>query len=155
MNYQEYKRIKQEGFNALPVFFAFGRNQFKEAMEKRGLTENDTDKIFALGAGGYYLKKDADQIRAYFNKKDELPELMLDHDFAVDAFYYEMANHEYHINYQGDWDVLNCFYNVEWLGDCADPADYLNELDIPAEVKRYYIEAREKFLRDANKNDWY
>ena len=45
-------------------------------MEKRGLTENDTDQVYALGAGGYYLRKDADVVRDWFNKPDELPELM-------------------------------------------------------------------------------
>lgn len=155
MNYREYVQIRQEGISALPLFFAFGNEQFKQAMEERGLTENDTDKIYSIGAGGYFLKKDADVVRAFFNKKDELPELMEDYDFAFDAFYYEMGNHEYHINYQGDWDVINCFYSAEWLGDGADAMDYLNKLDISNTTKQAYLNAREKFLNDANENDWY
>ena len=32
-----------------------------------------------------------------------------DKDFALAAFLYEMDNHEYAINYDGDRDVLGCF----------------------------------------------
>lgn len=156
MNYQEYMQMKQDGFNALPIFWAFDKKQFKEGMERFGLTEKDTDKIYALGSGGYYRKSDADIVRAWFKQEDELPELMKDHDFAVDAFIYELGNHEYHINhYQGDWEVLGCFYNVEWLGDGASTADYLNSLDIPECVKAYYVEAVSKFLKMAEENGWY
>lgn len=27
---------------------------------------------------------------------------------------YEMANHEYAINWQGNWDVLSCFGNIKY-----------------------------------------
>jgi hypothetical protein len=42
MNYEEWKNTKQKEFDELPIFFAFNDKQFKEAMEERGLTENDT-----------------------------------------------------------------------------------------------------------------
>ena len=155
MTYKEYKNASQADFNSLPVFFAFGREQFKEQMEKRGLTENDTDKIYRLGdSGGFYLKSDADVIRAFFSKGDELPELMKDHDFAVGAFYYEMANHEYHINGQGDWDVCQCF------GDCdyeyyKGYVDYLKEIGYSDEVIGWFKEAKDKFYADCDKNGWW
>jgi hypothetical protein len=38
------------------LFFAFNTEQFKEGMEKVGLTENDTGKILSIGHGGYLLK---------------------------------------------------------------------------------------------------
>ena len=41
--------------------------------------------------------------------KTELDELMEDHDVAYEAFLYEMNNHEYAINCEGDCDVLGCF----------------------------------------------
>ena len=154
MNYQEYKKIREEGCNALPIFWAFNKEQFKEGMAKFGLKESDTDKIYSLGAGGYFPKSKAKEVEDFFNS-DNIEDLMKDYDFAYDAFYCEMANHEYHINYQGDWDVLNCFYHVEWLGDGADCTDYLNKMDIPTTVKQAYIDARSKFLKDADKNGWY
>ena len=67
MTYQEYQAKRQEECNALPLFFAFSNEQFKKHMEERGLTENDTDKIYRLGdTGGFYLRSDAALIKEYF-----------------------------------------------------------------------------------------
>lgn len=138
MNYQQYKEREQGRFNNLPIKFAFGRTQFREMMEAWGLTENDTDKIYALGAGGYYLRSDAQIIRDYFNRKDELPDLMADEEFAIDAFEFEMANHEYAINWQGDWDVCSCFANKELAyGDDKTYVDYLTEMGHPEWIDAY------------------
>lgn len=43
----------------------------------------------------------------------EIKEAMKDPDFAEPAFRYEMDNHEYAINWDGDDDVLGCF-NLEY-----------------------------------------
>lgn len=149
MNYREYKKQRQDEFDNLPIFFAFGREQFKKAMEERGLTENDVDKIYQLGSGfgGYYLKKDAQVIRDFYNKPDKLSELMKDHDFAVDAFYDELWNHEYEYNvYQGDWDVCSCFGSCEY-GSSKDYRDYLKELGYPEECAKWYAEAKKKYYK--------
>lgn len=150
ITYKQYKDKRQAEFNALPIFFAFSNEQFKEQMEKRGLTENDTDKIYGLkGTGGFYLKKDADLIRAYFNKKDELPELMEDYEFAKSAFRYEMDNHEYAINWQGDWDVVSCFGNPKY-SDTKDGIDYLKECGYGDTQFRAYVSARKEHMEYAS-----
>lgn len=154
MKYVDYLKVKREGFNALPVFWAFSMEQFREAMEERGLTENDTDKIFSLGAGGYFLKKDKDIIHAYFSKKDELPELMKDPVFAEDAFYYEMCNHEYGINGQGDWDVCSCFGKCEYEYDKGGK-DYLEEIGYGPDVVKAYKAAERRYYKDAEENEWF
>lgn len=154
MKYEEWKSIRQSEFNNLPIFYAFSDRQFKAAMEKRGLTENDTDQIYALGLGGYYLKKDADAIRDWFNKPNELPELMKDFDFAVGAFYYEMCNHEYGINWQRDWDVCQCFGDCEY-GDGKYGREYLKEMGYGDDVCKAYEFAKRKYYREAEKNEWF
>ena len=153
MTYQEYTKKKQEEFNALPIFFAFSNEQFKKAMEERGLTENDTDKIYRLGdTGGFYLRTDSEIIKAHFNKKDELEDLMKDHDFAVSAFRYEMDNHEYAINYyQGDWEVCGCFVKTKWDDD-KTYVEYLSEAG-HAEWIPAYQEARRSHMKAAE--DWF
>jgi len=78
-----------------------------------------------------------------------------DYDYWKSAFYYEMGNHEYHINAQGDWDVLSVFGDVPWLGDSAGLDDYFDKLSFSAERRRAYRDARKQFLRDAMENDWY
>lgn len=145
MTYKEYIKKEQEEFNKLPIFFAFGKKQFKEEMEKRGLTENDTDKIYSIkGTGGYYLKSDAQQIRDFMNRPNKLAELMNNDDFAESAFSYEMWNHEYGINWQGDWDVCSCFGKCKYE-EYKDYKDYLSEMGYSDKTIKSYKRAMEKY----------
>ena len=103
--YAEMKKRHQERVNALPLMFAFSQKQFKEGMERWGLTENDTDKIYKLGStSGFYQRKDSTLIFSTFEQnEDEMTEAILaDQDgtgFIRDMFLYELANHEYCITY--------------------------------------------------------
>ena len=154
--YREYRERRQAEFNALPIFFAFGKEQFKKAMEERGLTENDTDKVYALsgGAGGLYLRKDAQIIRDYFSKPDELPELMKDLEFAEDAFYEEMCNHEYGINWQGDGEVCSCFGYVDYE-EGENGTGYLRKMGFSGDVVGAYLRAKRRYYKAAEENEWF
>lgn len=161
MTYKEYKEAKQKEVNDLPVFWAFSNAQFKEAMEARGLTENDTDKIYSLGAGGFFLRSDADKVHAYFAAKSPLPKLMKQYAFAKDAIYYEMCNHEYGINWQRNWDVLNCFaeeelpyYEDDYPEDEAI-AMYFRDIKWNKTTQKAFWAARKKYFADALKNEWF
>ena len=156
MTYLEYKNQRQAEFNALPVFFAFSNEQFKNAMEERGLTENDTDKIYSLpgGCGGFYLRSDSEQIKNYFLKHDPLDTLLKNSEFAEDAFYYEMGNHEYHINLQANWDVCSCFGHVEY-NSWDDENEYFKQLGWEPQTIEAYKRAKKRFLQDADERGWY
>lgn len=151
ITYKEYREAKSKSINDLPIFWAFSNEQFKEAMEKRGLTENDTNKIYKLPIpGGFYLKSDAEIIRAYFSKEDEILKLLKSKRFAYEAFSYEMNNHEYAINYyQGDYDVLSCFFNCEWE-DNKTYVEYLTENGY-ADLIPTYERARKVHYKKAEK----
>lgn len=154
MKYRKYKEQRQKAFNALPIFYAFSRDQFKELMEAHGQRETDTDKLICIGGGGYMMKAD-EHLLDEFLENDNLAELMEeDPEFAEDAFYYEMGNHEYHINWQGDWDVVNCFGSVEY-DEGAGGMTYLCRMGYSERVMRAYENARRNFLRDAEEHDWY
>lgn len=155
LTYQEYKTVRQKEFDDLPVFFAFSDEQFKEQMEKRGLTANDTDKIYRLGnTGGFYLRSDAPKIRAWFASDDPLEKLMKDPAFAESAFYYEMCNHEYGINTQGSWDVCSCFGHCEYGYDKGGK-EYLEEMGFPPETIDAYYAARRRYFKDAKEKEWF
>ena len=162
MNYREYRDARQAEINALPLFWAFSNEQFLEAMKKRGYKpRKDTkpsyyaDEVCSIGGGGYFLKRDKEIINEFFSKPDPLDELMKDPEFAEDAFYYEMGNHEYHINYyQGDWDVCSCFGHVEY-NDADDRTEYFKQLGWEQQTIDAYERARKRFLKAADENGWY
>lgn len=154
MTYTEYKNARQGEFDALPIFWAFSNKQFEEAMQERGLTMQDTDKIFSLGYGGYALKSDKDVILAFLNKKDPLPELMKNPVFAFDAFYYEMCNHEFGINWQGSWDVCSCFGECEYSNDKGG-AEYLAEMGYGEDTINSYYAAKAQYFKDAEEHEWF
>lgn len=156
MTYKEYVEQTQAEVNKLPLFWAFSKEQFEEALLKRGIEVADAKKHVyrseALG-GAFYLKKDAEIIRAYFSR-DHIRDLhdMMESDagFALDAFEYEMLNHEYPINLQGDWDVVSCFGAVEYSEYKTGP-DYLAELGFSDKVIEQWAIARRKVYAD---HDW-
>lgn len=161
ITYQEYKKQRQEGFNSLPVFFAFSKEQLQEGMKKHWTkkgkcpsVENAGKYLYKFGGGGFYYKYDAEKIHAYVDAPDPLDELMKDPEFAYSAFYYEMGNHEYHINWQGNYDVFSCFANVEYC-DSEAVSDYMKQVDWSGEVKEAFYKARRDFLKAADENDWY
>ena len=139
----------------MPIFWAYSNKQLEEELNKRGLTLDDTDKICCIANGGFCLKTDKEKIKAYFNREDELPKLMKDYDFAFDAIYYEMANHEYHINWQADWDVCSCFGKVKYTDEEDELERYFKELGWDEVTRKAYMDARKKFYSDADEKGWY
>ena len=108
MNYREYRAQRQYEFNSLPVFFAFSEEQFDNGMKKLGI--KDITDVRSIGGGGYCHKDTIPKIIEFTNS-DSIDELMKDPEFAEDAIYYEMGNHEYHINtYQSN--CLKSNYNM-------------------------------------------
>jgi len=97
MKYEELKRKHEAEINTFEgIFFAFDDKQFKEGMERVGLTEKDTNKIYELGAGGFILRsRNKAFLELFENRNKELEEAMLNKEFLVDAFTYELRNHEY------------------------------------------------------------
>lgn len=153
--YEQYKNERQAEFNALPIKWAYSQEQFVKAMEELGVTEKDIDKIYKIGSNGFYLRSDSDKIKAFINRPDPLKELMKDYDFMVDAFYYELCNHEYAYNtYQGDWDTCSCFGDCEYK-EYKTYKDYLTEMGYGEDTIRAYKEAVNKYYRACDENGWW
>ena len=102
--YQEMKNRQQKEFDAFPMSAAFSNQQFKDMMQKWGLTVNDTDKICSIGGGCYIRKTDKEALCALINRLNNEKENAIAADltgdgFIFDMFVYELANHEYCITY--------------------------------------------------------
>lgn len=98
--YNEFRKKQQEEFNKFPMAFAFSNQQLKEGLKKLGLTENDKDKIIAIGGGGFIKESDKEAYINLINKqKNELNEAIKSdstgENFIKDMFESELANHEY------------------------------------------------------------
>ena len=100
ITYQELKRKHSEDIdNFEGIFFAFNNKQFKEGMEKVGLTISDTKEIYSLGVGGYIRKdksKDFEDMLERHTK--ERQELKKEEKTLLSALVYELQNHEYCIS---------------------------------------------------------
>lgn len=79
------------------------------------------------------------------------------YEYQKSAFLYELGNHEYHINsYQGDWDTLSAFGNIEWHGQGPDARrQYYAELKFTETQIKAFEDARKEFLKRARENEWY
>ena len=154
ITYEEYKAARQAEFNALPIHWAFGEEQFALICEELGASGPEdvyTDKSLM---GGFYLKSDAPTVRAYLEKPDELPELMRDYAFAKGAFHYERNNHEYFINYyQADWDTMSCFIEIEYRDEGTE--GYLARSGWDEQTKQAYRDAKREAYRQWCEEGWF
>lgn len=112
MNTQAYLALQKkhrEEIEAFPIAYAFSEQQLKEALEKLGV--NDIRECVTIfGHGDIVKKSDAGKFISMLKRHtEEMRESLKDEEFAEAAFLYEMDNHEYAINYDGDGDVLGCF----------------------------------------------
>lgn len=136
--YAEMKRRQQAEFDKFPLGAAFSNEQFKEMMERWGLTENDTDKIYSIGGGCYIRKADSaalDEITTRFEaeRKKAIAEDATGLGFIKDMFAYELANHEYGYTYELD-------ETLDVLGLTLDEvkADKRLRAGLNAALKKYY-----------------
>lgn len=73
-----------------------------------------------------------------------------DYEIMKSAFISEMWNHEYAINWQGDWDVLSVFGNIHYRDGDNALQDYFDQLNFTDIQRRAYLDARLEYLSKAN-----
>lgn len=98
--YTELKNKQQDEVNAFPLGAAFSNKQFAEMMQNWGLTENDTDKIYSIGAGCYIRKSDHAAFHEMLDRHERERKAAIAADttgkgYIYDMFYTELADHEY------------------------------------------------------------
>lgn len=151
--YEKLRARQHAEFNAFPLGAAFSNEQFDEMMKKWGLRPDDTDKILSIGYGSFIRKSDREALHEMVNRQaKEMDEAMKDIEFFKSAALYEMCNHEYGINMQADFDVINALgFNVEY----SDGGELEKCAEMTEEQKAAYLEARKEYYRLAEENEWY
>lgn len=111
--YKEMMKRHREEINSAPIRYAFNKQQLKEALEDLGATEDEVCSVY--GHGDIVRKSDAKMVlEGAYHRMTELQVALENYDFALEAFNYEMDNHEYAINWSADEDTLAAFgFSVE------------------------------------------
>lgn len=108
--YLDLQEKHREELNSFPIAYAFNDTQLKEALEKLG-AESTKECVSVMGHGDIVKKENAkpflDMLKRQLKEVQDL--LLSNEEIAEEAFLYEMDNHEYAINWDGDEDVLRCF----------------------------------------------
>lgn len=105
--------------------------------------------IFSRIAYAFYHDYDVDHVERMNELMDTLHRVndpLRDYSHAFDAFKREMFNHEYAISWQGDWDVIRLFADVD--GDDAD--DMLPKTGWGDEIIRAYRDAARYVMHHTN-----
>lgn len=140
-NYFDMKARHEKEINEFPFGFAFSNEQFKEMMEKWGLTENDTDKILSIGMGGFIRKTDKESMEELLERHREEKEKVLSNDkFLQEAIEYELGNHEYIITYDLEPTLSALGYSIDILQD--------------KRFKNIFEKAKKNYLKSMEKLGW-
>lgn len=145
MKYQELKEKQRKEINELPIYFAFGQKQLDEKAEELGFKNTDEmlRNVAGIGAGGFTLIKDYDKVLNTFKRHNEETRKLIDEDdeFVLDAFEYELGNHEYIITF-----------------DITDALSALNisfkMYDESVRLQNLMKQAKEKYLKAMESLGW-
>jgi hypothetical protein len=100
-SYRQMKDRHQAEINALPIAFAFSRDQYARQLDSWGITEAEAEAgaIVSIG-GGFIRASDRDLVTSAFNRiaEEKAAAIAADHDgtgFIYQMFFDELNNHEY------------------------------------------------------------
>ena len=113
MNAQAYLDLQkkhEKEISDFPIAYAFNDQQLKEALNKLGV-QSTKECVTVFGHGDIVKRENAPKLIAMLNRHtQEVHELLLSNEeIAEAAFLYEMNNHEYAINWDGDDAIFDCF----------------------------------------------
>jgi tRNA threonylcarbamoyladenosine modification (KEOPS) complex Cgi121 subunit len=108
--YLDLQEKHREELNNFPVAYAFSDQQLQEALKKLGV-KSSKECVTVFGHGDIVKKENAKPFIEMLKRhtKEIRDRMIADEEFAEAAFLYELDNHEYAINWDGDEDVLGCF----------------------------------------------
>lgn len=133
--YLDLQKKHQDELTNFPIAYAFSQKQLEEALEKLGAKKEEC--VTVMDCGDIMKRTDVPAFHEMLERQDEeLREAMKDKDFAEASFLYEMDNHEYAINWDGDADVMACF------GLTYEKLDELG-------LREAYLKARKQHMKNA------
>lgn len=163
-DYFDYQRRRRYITELMPLrrdFMSIFYYASTEEEKAERLIQRAEHPVHCAAALGCFKEEDADFAKQITDLHEQLCRQMEDtvnnYEYQKSAFYYELGNHEYHINtYQGDWDTLRAFGNITWKGQGkAAREEYYKELNFtPTQIKAFE-DARREYMKKADYEDWY
>ena len=139
MTYAQLSARHSKLYNALPVMFCFGQDQYDKMIKKHNISKDN--KITSIGHGGYILSKDKTLYLDTISKMNTETECAMNNPkYLYDMFYYELGNHEFQIT---------CDLEPT-LDACGLTRGELTPMQ--GEALR---QAQSNFINDCDINDWY
>lgn len=103
MTYQDFKLAQEKEVNEFTskyCFWAFGQDQLNKKLAELGITEEELqEKYIGFHGGAMRADKANDYLELLKRHFNQLQEHLKDADFALAAFKYELASHEYGYTY--------------------------------------------------------
>lgn len=132
----------------------FSNEKFAKAWEEK---KKAYPYVSPISFGYYADESFARHLAELYEKLQAAKNAMADNfEYYKGAFKHEMANHEYHINWQADFDTLSAFGFIQYHGDENDELEkYFDELKLNDTQRRAYLAARTEYLQEASENDLY
>lgn len=153
-NYDDYEKKRYFLCNYYPLQFDYISIFFIGSDEERASLQEKTKNMFYSAPALAYFN-DAETVekidKLYIKLQEEREKVQTSYNYMYTAFLHELWNHEYIINWQGDWDVFSCFGRVKYA-DNKGPADYMNELNFNDDQKRAFYDARADYRKKAIKS---
>ena len=125
--YKQMKDRHQAEVNALPLAFAFSRDQYHAKLKEWEITEEEAraGAIVGIGGGGFCKASDHNEVLATFRRiqEEEAAAIAADLDgtgYISQMFLYELQNHEY--SYTGDIDDTLDALNISNKDLAENPA---------------------------------
>lgn len=95
----------------------------------------------------YVIDRQRELLKELEGQKEKLKD---NYEFQKASFLKEMRDHEYHINPQGDRDVLSQFGSVSYRREESNLDSYFDELQFTDIQRKAYLDARQDFLKQCS-----
>lgn len=124
--------------------------------ERLALQKKIKTMIYSPIAMAYFLPEDRDFVSRIAEFADHLVaarnSMESDPAYLKSAILSEMYNHEYSINWQGNYDVLACFGRIKF-NDSDNPEEYIRQLGWTQDQRSAFYAARAEYARQQQERE--
>lgn len=108
-SYRQMKDRHQAEVNALPLAFAFSREQYRRKLAQWGITEEEAEAgaVIGIGGGGFIRSSDREIVFGTLDRIQDETDAAIAADttgegFVYEMFFYELNNHEFRYTHSAE-----------------------------------------------------